>query len=184
MRLAHTHACSSLSGRKPPPRSAHLSPVISAACGTGSRSRPNPVRSRLCKFPSMGWIHRISPLRRGPNHRACSPGSRPPIKERGIELGVPDFAALIKRLRDRISHLCIAYEGMPWQAEYGAIGAAASQAMIASELGGWQARSRVYRHRLSLATCRQSGPRAQPWRAAHWIESYRVHRHARPMLGS
>ena len=143
MRLAHTHACSSLSGRKPPPRSAHLSPVISAACGTGSRSRPNPVRSRLCKFPSMGWIHRISPLRRGPNHRACSPGSRPPIKERGIELGVPDFAALIKRLRDRISHLCIAYEGMPWQAEYGAIGAAASQAMIASELGGWQARSRV-----------------------------------------
>src|ERR1039458_3452938 len=41
-----------------------------------------------------------------------------------------------------------------------------------------------HRHRSSLAACRLSARRAQPWRAAHWIESYRVHRRVRPMLAS
>jgi len=65
------------------------------------------------------------------------------LKEKGVELAVPSFSAVVTRIRDRISHLCLAYEGMPWQAEYGAIGEAAFQAAIASERGGWQARSRV-----------------------------------------
>ena len=41
-----------------------------------------------------------------------------------------------------------------------------------------------HRHRSSLAACRLSARRAQPWRAAHWIESCRVHRLVRPMLAS
>jgi hypothetical protein len=65
------------------------------------------------------------------------------LKENGIELRVPTFAALVKRLRDRISHLCLAYEGMEWEADYGAIGETASRAVIASEKGHWEARSRI-----------------------------------------
>ena len=65
------------------------------------------------------------------------------LKEKGVELAVPTFPAVVTRLRDRVSHLCIAYEDMPWQAEYGAIGEAAAQTVISSEQGNWRARSRV-----------------------------------------
>jgi hypothetical protein len=65
------------------------------------------------------------------------------IKEHGVELRVPTFSAVLKRLRDRLSHLCLAYEGRRWEADYGAIGEAAARAVVTSEQGQWEARSRV-----------------------------------------
>jgi hypothetical protein len=65
------------------------------------------------------------------------------IKENGVELRVPTFPAVVKRLRDRVSHLCMAYEGKRWEADYGAIGEAAARAAVTSVDGQWESRSRV-----------------------------------------
>jgi CRISPR-associated endoribonuclease Cas6 len=65
------------------------------------------------------------------------------VKENGVELRVPTLPAMVKRLRDRISHLCLAYERIQWEVDYGGIGELASCSSIAAVKGEWEDRSRV-----------------------------------------
>jgi hypothetical protein len=59
------------------------------------------------------------------------------LREKGSDLRVPTFSALVCRIRDRISMLCRLYEGQEWQAAFADIGQAASQATVCDWEGGW-----------------------------------------------
>jgi len=48
---------------------------------------------------------------------------------------VPAFPALVRRLRDRISMLCLIWEGVEWRADYAAIGRLADEASTAAQNG-------------------------------------------------
>lgn len=54
------------------------------------------------------------------------------INGRDADSGPPSLAALVRRLRDRISFLSLAWEGRPWIADYGAIATLADRASITS----------------------------------------------------
>ena len=64
------------------------------------------------------------------------------LRENDKDLHVPTFSALVCRLRDRVSMLCRLYEGKEWQAEFAAIGHAASQATVTDWEGHWVEHSR------------------------------------------
>jgi hypothetical protein len=59
------------------------------------------------------------------------------LREKGRDLRVPTFSALVSRIRDRISMLCRLYEGQEWQAAFSDIGQAACQATVCDWEGGW-----------------------------------------------
>ena len=59
------------------------------------------------------------------------------LKENGRDLRVPTFTGLVQRVRDRISMLCRIYEKCEWQADYGAISAAAASTATVDWEGSW-----------------------------------------------
>jgi hypothetical protein len=81
---------------------------------------------------------------------APAPGSRARIefvtptllKDRGVELRVPTLPALVRRLRDRVSLLCLIWESKEWQAEYRAIGELAEEAVTEGQEGAWNVHDR------------------------------------------
>jgi hypothetical protein len=64
------------------------------------------------------------------------------LKDRRAQLRVPTLPALVRRLRDRISLLCLIWEGREWQAEYGAIGDLAESAVTGGYEGAWNVHER------------------------------------------
>jgi hypothetical protein len=59
------------------------------------------------------------------------------LRDRGHDLRVPTFEGLVKRVRDRLSMLCRIYEKQEWQADFRAIGHAASKATSLGWDGAW-----------------------------------------------
>lgn len=64
------------------------------------------------------------------------------LKDRRSELRVPTLGALIRRLRDRISLLSLAWAGEEWQADYGTIGEIAEAGVTETVGGGWSIHNR------------------------------------------
>ena len=65
------------------------------------------------------------------------------LREKGRDLRVPTFPALVCRLRDRISMLCRFYQGQEWQATFAAIGQVASHTPTGDWEGSWVEYPRV-----------------------------------------
>jgi CRISPR-associated endoribonuclease Cas6 len=64
------------------------------------------------------------------------------LKDRRIPSSVPAFAALVRRLRDRVSLLCLQWERSEWEAEYRSIGDSAGDAVTSRFDGGWNVHNR------------------------------------------
>jgi hypothetical protein len=64
------------------------------------------------------------------------------LKDRRAHSRIPTVAALVRRLRDRLSLLSLLWEGSEWQAEYKAIGEAAERAVMEKFEGGWDVHER------------------------------------------
>jgi len=64
------------------------------------------------------------------------------LKDRRTQSRIPTLAALIRRLRDRVSLLSLLWEGNEWQAEYRAIGDLAEKGVMEKFDGGWSAHDR------------------------------------------
>lgn len=65
------------------------------------------------------------------------------LKDRSVDLRIPTFPALIKRLRDRIAALCRLYEDHEWQADFAGIGRSAEVAFTENVTGTCQSYNRV-----------------------------------------
>lgn len=64
------------------------------------------------------------------------------LKESGQDVRVPTIAALVQRIRDRLSLLCRFHEGMEWEAPFAEIGERAEQARNLKCEGEWLHRTR------------------------------------------
>jgi len=64
------------------------------------------------------------------------------LKDRRTQLRIPTLAALVRRLRDRISLLSLLWEGNEWQADYKAIGDLAEEGVMEKFEGGWSTHDR------------------------------------------
>lgn len=64
------------------------------------------------------------------------------LKDRRSRSRIPELAALVRRLRDRISLLSLLWEQKEWQADYKTIGEIAEHAMTEKFEGGWSVHER------------------------------------------